>query len=92
MIQEILVRYFGAQYESGSLNHPTLAKERRTLVLTQAYREASREFDSGLDTVLKLATLIGDPTLSNGVKSCLDVLRDVHVSKLINCDASSGTC
>lgn len=78
MIQDILVRNFGAQYQSGSLNQPTLAKGRRTLILTQAYREARNH---GL---LKMAILIGDSTLANGVKSCLDALEVARVRELVH--------
>ena len=76
MIQDILVRDFGAQYQSGSLNHPTLAKARRVLILTQAYREARNEFDHEL---VKITTLIGDPTLADIVKFCLHALKDAQV-------------
>ena len=76
MIQDILVRDLGALYKSGSLNHPALAKERRELILTRAYREARDEFDHKL---LKMTTLIGDSTLADAVKSCLDALKDAHV-------------
>jgi hypothetical protein len=83
MIQELLVKYFGAQFTSGTLNHPTLANERRELILAHAYREAKRDIDRGLDAVLKLVTLIGDSDLTVGIKSSLGVLLKAHVSLLI---------
>ena len=76
MIQDILVRNFGALYKSGSLNHPALAKGRRTLILAQAYCEAGNEFDHEL---LKMAELIGDSALADVVKFCLDALKDAQV-------------
>jgi hypothetical protein len=80
MIQEILAKYFGAQFASGTLNHPTLANERRALVLAHAYRAVRSEVDRGLNSVLKLTRFIGDSTLANGVKSCLGDLQVTHVS------------
>jgi hypothetical protein len=82
VIQEILVRNFGAQYQSGDLNHPTLANQRRALIVTHAYRELSREVDSGTDAVLKLTELISDSDLASVVKSCIDTLKEQHVRKL----------
>jgi hypothetical protein len=86
------VKYFGAQFASGTLNHPTLANETRAVVLTHAYREARREVDRGSDAVLTLTRLIGDSTLTDGVKSCLGALTEAHVSELINHEASWGDC
>ena len=51
------MRNFGAQYESGSLNHPTLANERRAQILTHAYHEASREADRVSDALLKAGSI-----------------------------------
>lgn len=82
MIQDILVRNFGAQFTSGALNSPTLAIKRRALVLTQAYREVRREIDRGLEAVLTLTRLMGSSTFTNGVKSCLRALEKEHVSLL----------
>jgi len=82
MIQDILIRNFGGQYQSGLLNHPKLANQRRALILSLAYREFSREVDDGVDAVLKVTALIGDSALANTVKSCMDTLREQHVRNL----------
>jgi len=79
-IQDILVRNFGAQYESGSLNHPTLANERRGKILAHAYQEASREVDRVSDALLKVVTLLlEDSTLADGITSFLKTLKEAHV-------------
>lgn len=82
MIQDILIRNFGGQYQSGFLNHPKLVNRRRALILSLAYREFSREVDDGVDAVLKVTALIGDSALANTVKSCMDILREHHVRSL----------
>ena len=82
-IQDILVRNFGGQYESGSLNHPTLANERRAKILAHAYQEASREADRVSDALLKVVSLLEDSTLADGIKSSLKTLKKAHVRQSI---------
>ena len=66
-IQDILVRNFGAQYESGGLNHPKLANERREKILAHAYQEASREANCVSDALRKVVTLLEDSTWRMGL-------------------------
>ena len=80
-IQDILVRNFGAQYESGRLNHPTLANERREKILAHACQEASREADHVSDALLKVITLLEDSTLADGIKTFLKALKEAHVRR-----------
>lgn len=89
MVQELLIRNFGGQYRSGSLNNPKLALERRTSIVSKAYREFSHEIDCGADAVLKLSTSIGEAAISEAVKSRLDNLRHHHVryKPLVSADA-----
>jgi hypothetical protein len=89
------VRNFGAQYQSGVLNHPTLANQRRALIVRDAYREHRCEVDRGMDVLLQLVDLIGDSDLVRRVKSCVDTLKYQHVRKPIlhqnfGTDADSG--
>lgn len=78
------MKYFGAQFTSDTtLNHPTLADERRKQILAYAYHEAKRGIDRGLDAVLKLTTLIGDSTLANSIESFSNALKKAHVSPVI---------
>jgi len=72
------MRNFGGQYESGVLNHPTLANERRLQILHQAYKEASRVTDA----LLRLITLLNNSSLSDGIKSFIDAFEDARVRVL----------
>jgi hypothetical protein len=69
MIQDILMRNFGGRYDSGNLNHPTLANERRMQILRQAYKEANRVADRASDDLLRIIVLIDNPSLSDGIKA-----------------------
>jgi hypothetical protein len=73
------MRNFGAQYEAGSLNHPTLGNERRGKILSHTYHEASREADRVSEALLKAVTLLEDSTLADGIKSSLKTLKEAHV-------------
>jgi len=75
------VRNFGAQYESGSLNDPTLANERRAKILAHTYQEASREANRISDALLKAVTLLEDSILADGIKSFLKTLKEAHVRR-----------
>jgi len=77
------VRNFGAQYESGSLNHPTLANEHRAKILAHTYQEASREAGRVSDALLKAVTLLKDSTLADGIRSFLNTLKEAHVRWLM---------
>lgn len=77
------MRNFGGQYDSGNLNHPTLANERRLQILRQAYREASRVADRASDALLRLTTFLDDSRLSDGIKSFINAFKDARVSVLM---------
>lgn len=76
MIQEILIRNFGAQYQSGHLNHLKLANQRRIPILSRAYCEFIRDVDRGMGAVLHLTALIGYFDLTNALKFYIDTLKD----------------
>jgi len=92
MVQDILVRNFGAQYENGILNHPKLASERRAQILTHAYHEARREADRVSDAVLRLTTLLENSSLEDGIKSFLITLGGAHVRELMIQQALREKC
>jgi len=77
------MRNFGGQYESGILNHPTLANERRTQILGHAYKEASRVADRASDALLRLIVLLDNSKLSDEIKSFIDAFKDAHVRVLV---------
>ena len=83
MIQDILMRYFGGQYDSGHLNHPTLANERRMRILRQADNEASRAADCTSDALLALIIFLDDLILSDGIKSFINAFKDARVRVLM---------
>lgn len=66
-----MVRNFEVQYESGLLNHATLANERCAPILTHACHEASREANRVSDALLKRVALLGGSGLVDGIKSFL---------------------
>ena len=72
------MRNFGARYRNGILNHPTLANERRTSILSHAYSEANRVVDRVSSALLKLARMIGEP-IANAIKDSLPVLGRAYV-------------
>lgn len=84
MIQAILIRIFGAQYQSGHLNHPKLANQRRIPILSRAYRESVRDVDLGMGIVLQLTALLGYSDLTNALKFYIDTLKDQLVRKLMH--------
>lgn len=73
------MRCFGAQFETGILNHPTLANGRRTQILTLAFLELHRKADHMSDALLRLIALLGDSSLADGVKSFLNILKEALV-------------
>jgi len=77
------MRNFGGQYESGNLNHPTLANERRLQILRQAYKEASHVTDHASDALLRLITLLDNSSLSDGIKNFIDAFKDARVRVLM---------
>jgi len=77
------MKNFGGQYESGVLNHPTLANERRLQILHQAYNEANRVVDRASDALLRLIALLDNSILSDGIKSFIDAFRDARVRVLM---------
>ena len=80
------MRNFGGQYESGNLNHPTLANERRLQILHQAYKEASRVADRASDALLRLIALLellDISSLSDGIKYFVDAFKDARVRVLM---------
>jgi len=77
------MRNFGGQYESGNLNHPTLANERRLQILHQAYDEASRVADRASDALLRLIALLDDSSLLDAIKPFIDAFRDARVRVLM---------
>jgi len=83
MIQDILMRNFGGQYESGVLNHPTLANERRLQILHQVYNEASRVADRASDALLRLIVLLDNSSLSDGIKNFIDAFKGARVRVLM---------
>jgi hypothetical protein len=83
MIQDILMRNFGGQYDSGNLNHPTLANERRVQILSRAYKEASLGVNRTSDALLRLIALLDDSSLSDGIKSFIHAIKDARVRVLI---------
>ena len=85
MIQEVLIRNFGGRYDTGSLHRPNLAKERRMMILDHTYREASREFERGSAVLTKITTLIGDSTLAEAVRTCINTVIEQHVRELTSC-------
>ena len=83
MIQDTLMRNFGGQYESGILNHPTLANKRRMKILSHAYKEAGYVADRASDALLGLITLLNNSNLSDGIKSFIHAFKDARVRVLI---------
>jgi len=77
------MRNFGGLYESGNLNHPTLANERRLQILHQAYHEASRIVDRASDALLRLIALLDNSSLSDGIKNFIDAFKDARVRELM---------
>jgi len=77
------MRNFGGQYDSGILNHPTLANERRMQILSHAYKEASRVADRASDALLKLITLLDNSSLSDGIESFVHAYKDARVRVLM---------
>jgi len=83
MIQDILMRNFGGQYESGILNHPTLANERRMQILSDAYKEASRVTNRASDALLRLITLLDSSSLSDRIKYFINSFNYARVRMLM---------
>ncbi|KAF8320189.1 uncharacterized protein EI90DRAFT_2609449 [Cantharellus anzutake] len=80
IIQEMLMRMFGAKYEKGLLNHPTIGAKRRNPIKVLTYPHIAKEINDNSETILKFSRLIADSTLAKTVKSVLDAIKHHHES------------
>ncbi|KAF8320191.1 uncharacterized protein EI90DRAFT_3080894 [Cantharellus anzutake] len=71
--QEMLVRMFGAKYERGSLNHPTIGSERRERIKILTYSHITKGINNKSETILRFARLIADSKLTTAVKFVLNI-------------------
>src|SRR5258708_11998570 len=79
VIQEALVTMFGGLYRGdGSLNHPSLSKDRRKDIMVKLQKELRHQSDEDVETLERLVLEIGDPLISTVVQEliyCLDHFR-----------------
>ncbi|KAF8322846.1 uncharacterized protein EI90DRAFT_3077524, partial [Cantharellus anzutake] len=73
--QEMLVRMFGAKYERGSLNHPTIGSERRERIKVLTYSHITKDINNKLETILSFADSMDDSKLRKAIKSVLDTIK-----------------
>jgi hypothetical protein len=78
-VQEVLMRRFGGQYESGFLNHPTLSAESRGRVRDLTYSHLAEEIDRKSGIILRFADLITDPAITKAIKALLNVIKSHQV-------------
>ncbi|KAF8322848.1 uncharacterized protein EI90DRAFT_2401505 [Cantharellus anzutake] len=78
VIQEMLLRRFGAKYARGSLNHPTIGAERRDRITVLTYSHIAKDINANPETIIKFADLMVDSRLRKAVKSVLDTVKQHH--------------
>ncbi|KAF8322833.1 uncharacterized protein EI90DRAFT_2399796 [Cantharellus anzutake] len=74
----MLLRRFGAKYERGSLNHPTIGAERRDRITVLTYSHIAKDINANPETIIKFADLMADSRLRKAVKSVLDTVKHHH--------------
>ena len=80
MIQEALITMFGGLYEpDGSLNHPSLAKNRRKDIMVKLQKELRPQSDENVKTLEGLVSEIGDPLISSVVQELIYCLNHFRV-------------
>ncbi|KAF8310431.1 uncharacterized protein EI90DRAFT_1220647 [Cantharellus anzutake] len=77
-IQEMLMRMFGAKYEKGLLNHPTIGPSRREPIKVLTYPHIAKEINDTSETILRFARLLPDSKLAKAVKFVLDAVKNHH--------------
>ncbi|KAF8310441.1 uncharacterized protein EI90DRAFT_1221163 [Cantharellus anzutake] len=74
----MLVRMFGAKYERGSLNHPTIGSKRRERIKVLMYPHIRKDINNKSKTILGFADSVEDSKLTMAVKSVLDTIKHHH--------------
>ncbi|KAF8322839.1 uncharacterized protein EI90DRAFT_3019997 [Cantharellus anzutake] len=69
LTKEMLLRRFGAKYERGSLNHPTIGAERRDRITVLTYSHIAKDINANPETIIKFADLMADSRLRKAVNS-----------------------
>ncbi|KAF8320185.1 uncharacterized protein EI90DRAFT_3020544 [Cantharellus anzutake] len=75
LTKEMLLRRFGAKYERGSLNHPTIGAERRDRITVLTYSHIAKDINAKTETVIKFADLMENSRLTKAVKSFIDTVN-----------------